>query len=594
MDIPFEIHFEQKGHQQTLDRFFTDETDFYKHTGALIQLTENIPLTVIFHSNDPSVRFYMDGLDSLPETTVKTDPEGGIYLSPSPYPVTLFDPRDDVYPFIPGYYRIRISTHQQSYYAGLRILPKQIQVSQLEQMREEVEHVLQGLALNWYRKNMVNRPMAMDTTVPPKLMLQSMMIQRHFPKAISALNDLREKIHYRVQKAYKNLPVERCKVIDNVTVKQHLTQPANTMTLKTPYRVIDVDLPENRLLKHITRSITRMLHQFNDSADQYRKKINDELGSFSENSTIVRQKQNVLKDLNDTLRQAHKLKRSFQRIQSAPWYSNISDTWSVNVSHVMNSDARYRAIYQLYREWKQKDITITLDESLQYQWKRTDKLYEIWSMIQLIQLLSREPLGYRPVSGWMVHSVMNNGTMHIPSLPAGEKIVFEKEEIRLHLTYDGTVPTNSKQTTLYGTPVYTRGTNNRPDARLDIYKRGTYIGGQVMDFKYRPKIAVWNPNRIGNNRQTDTMRQLNSYGSDFRSPFLYTPDWKWRQAIREVWALYPEQHPKESVDYIEDHSICLLSLSPGFHNRHVAKRLQQVIDQLVKEYDAFCGKSNNP
>ncbi|QKG83646.1 DUF2357 domain-containing protein [Kroppenstedtia pulmonis] len=547
-----------------------------------------------FVSNDVNARFYMDGLDSLPIKLVETDEEGEAFLPSSSDPVTLFDypknsephkSEDEFYPFVPGHYRIRVVSQGIHYYSWIQILPKQIQVTQWELMKDEVESLLNGLALDLIRQNLDDRTSLAGQGIPSHLFMQFMIIQRHFPTVTAALNDLLDKVNFQIKKMYRTVPVAHSKMIDEVTIKHRLTHPEKRDVLKAPHRIFDVDLPENRLLKTIIRSVINTLTQFEEGLIQYRNETKNELDMIPRKSAFYREKEKTLKILDDYQIVTRKMKATFRRIQSAHWYNKISDTPGLNISHVMISDVRYRAVYQLYRDLEQNDVEITLDHSYKYQWKRTDKLYEIWGIIQLIKLLSRDPLGYRPVQGWIYNPAFDKQRLLIPSLPSGEKIIFEKDNIHLHLTYDGIIPSDSKHTDPYNIPVYSWGTNNRPDVRLDLYQEDTYIGGIVMDFKYRPKWRIWNQKLISSNRQSDTMKQLINYGSQFYSTHKY--DGKRGPAIRQVWAFYPEKEPKGKAEFFHDRNFLLLPLSPGSDNYHVIDWFVKAIQQLKQEYQEY-------
>jgi hypothetical protein len=167
----------------------------------------------------------------------------------------------------------------------------------------------------------------------------------------------------------------------------------------------------------------------------------------------------------------------------------------------MNSDPRYRALYQLYRELNKEQEQGQIHHSYSFQWKRSDKLYEIWGYIQFIKSLMGEELGFVPESGWIYSQEVN---LKIPELPSNTEIVFRRDNLRLHLVYEAKLPTQSVLTTAKK-PLYTRGTHTCPDGRLDVYKDELFIGTIIYDFKYRPRSAIWNESLILSKKQNEVM-----------------------------------------------------------------------------------------
>lgn len=160
--------------------------------------------------------------------------------------------------------------------------------------------------------------------------------------------------------------------------------------------------------------------------------------------------------------------------------------------------------------------------------------------------------------------------MLIPVFEAGAGIVLEREadNVTLHLVYDKDLPRQSQDTDLERLPLFTRGINNRPDGRLDIYANASYAGSIIFEFKYRPLHGFWDTGAIIGTLRPKAMNQLISYASDIRSPHLHTPylDQRWRHSIspiHEVWAVFPGTASGGLYNELhEDHGVRLISLAP--------------------------------
>ena len=154
----------------------------------------------------------------------------------------------------------------------------------------------------------------------------------------------------------------------------------------------------------------------------------------------------------------------------------------------------------------------------------------------------------------------------------GLRLQFQKDQLHLHLIYDGKLPSQSSETNSGIQPLYTTATNNRPDGRLDMYDDKTYIGSLLFDFKYRPRQSIWDPNRVIRNEHTATMRQLVSYAFNCRSEYLFGDQFKdyLRETIRpvnEVWAFYPSKYENQHSDYYRGPQRTLNQAQPWLHKR---------------------------
>src|SRR4051812_28360517 len=187
-DVIFSQKFGEQDHVIDLDQYFTKELDFLqKREENFIELKENIELTVTFRSNRESAQFFMDGLDTLPGNMLRVDQvEREVYLPPSDNPVTLFDNSKAYYPLIPGIYRIVVVYEGQRYFSCVKVIPKQIEVTQWEMMRQEVEKEVSGLAREVIlRKNGLNQPVG---GISLGLLEQFIVINNRFPSVMAALS----------------------------------------------------------------------------------------------------------------------------------------------------------------------------------------------------------------------------------------------------------------------------------------------------------------------------------------------------------------------------------------------------------------------
>jgi hypothetical protein len=560
--------------------FFSDEILFLeKREESYIEVQENRGLTLTFHSDWEESKLFMDGLDSLPLRGLERDPQNGeVYLYPNEKPVTLFDHTNNFYPLIPGIYQIRIIHHGQPNYAWVKVVPKQLDEAQWEQMKDELEREMEGLAKDHLlKKSSLSSSMG---GVSLSLLEQFFVINNRFSSVMAALTDLYRKVNYTIQKEY---PSGRSRDLEGKYARQIGSESDRGYAIKTASQSIIYDLPENRLSKKIIESISKTLKEFISEIEEIQKSRGTtlHLGIFPNDEIYF--------ELGRLKGKAGKMKGAIQWIKTAPWYETVGSYRDSSIPFVMNSDSRYRALFQIYRELNNEKTKEQVKKSYSSQWKRSDKLYEIWGFVQIIKALTGD-LGFTPIKGWIYNDDYKNGSS--PELAANTEVLFTKENISILLKYDALLPTQSRLTNVQN-PLYTRGTHTRPDARMDVYDDGIYIGSIIMDFKYRPRIAIWNESLIYQSQLNEVMKQLVSYSDNVYSCHLFgtngNPMIHRISPIHEVWAIYPKRSGIPSTHEFPDHKVSLIELTPGKENEHFVGKIKYTLDALIETGIHFRG-----
>jgi hypothetical protein len=152
-------------------------------------------------------------------------------------------------------------------------------------------------------------------------------------------------------------------------------------------------------------------------------------------------------------------------------------------------------------------------------------------------------------------------------------IMYSFGETRVHITYDGTIPGNPEATEKFGVPIYTTGTNNNPDVRVDLFLRNIFVGTIMIDMKYRKKYTL-----------TDSMRQLTSYADNVRSPYIYGKKrWQKYRPVHQVLVLYPEKHGGMEVDELDGRSIRLIPLTPAGDQTIFKETLRGLVVEMLQD-----------
>ena len=605
MVTPFKVLFRQPEYQSPdieipITNFVTDELQLYRMTDEDIpEIIENKRLSLEFTSEDNSARFYMDGLDTIPMRLLDVGEDDVAFLAPSNMLVLLFNnpPRgsttnpDSYYPFIPGYYRIKVVVEGISYYSWLKVKPKQITEEQWVSMREDIEESLHGLAQDLVRKN---ASLSVNSTIPiPIHILRKIYIlKKNFSKWITALKSIETNPSMRIRKEYSLVPEGKEGAIDATSIRYRARHPESQNYIFNPTHTRNYNLLENQWVKKILRFIIREMNELLNYLEKHQEKVKREIGrerNFHDDMHVqIRSKIKVLNELKDYERFVGRIRGESQNILGTEWFEEVEDKHPAAVPHVMHLDFRYRDLYQMYRVLKNEEFNISLDTSYDFYWKRTDLLYEIWGFLQLIEGLQHKTVGFEVVKGWIFDINPNSKSFQIPFLEPGSIVEFKKNTVKLCLVYDESLPFK-KEETILNRPIFTNGSHNRPDVRMDIYESDEYIGTIMVDFKYRPLRFIWDSSRLQGSRQTDTMRQLISYRNNMNSSFLYRQkfpgQWHRYRPVHEVWAVYPQHEDNtEPKNPMENYRIRLMELTPLVEKKAFYTGIADAINKVIESY----------
>lgn len=599
-NLPFTVTFSLRFKNETIDKkvpvFYQSEEELFHHSETVhLAIPENVPLDLSFISEEATSKLFMDGLDLLPQGMLEEVDGGDIFLKPTVNPIVLYDLQEEYYPYIPGLYRLTVYDQDQPYFAWIRVIPKQMSEDQWEVMIEDVEKEVKGLAEERIRRNFTFSQ-AIQERFPADLLRQFRVLEVRFPVLMASITDLYKKMNFRIKKEYELIPKEKSRKIDEITIRHRVQHPEADDWILTPVKKLQVDLPENQMVKQIVANLVQTLSHFIQVAESFMEdeglgRINGELAQPGPLSTY---QEGIQTELREYVTKATKMRAGLNWFKSAPWFKDVSTgKRRGQLPHAMVTDVRYRSLYQVQRELSYPTAEFSIDHQYQHQWKRTDKLYEIWGFLQVVKCLQHPNLGFTPISGWIYEDRYAFDEVLIPMLPAETKIVFSRDNLRACLVYDGKIPSRSAETDIEN-PVYTSGTNNRPDGRLDLYEGEVYIGSLIFDLKYRPKGSIWKNDLVSTNAQSSGMKQLVSYAFNVRSSYLYGKDINERmrgnlRPVPEVWALFPQKQPIGYVEYYGDHGVKLVELSPNYPNQHLIDEMRDFLDGLVQTKRALIG-----
>jgi len=610
MDTPFKVLFRQpksrsEESETFITNFVTEEKLLYTMDDENVPtVVENKRLSLEFLCEDSEARLYMDGLDTLPLRVLGEETDKEVYIPPTNgEDFLLFDNvskkqkhlethMDGYYPFIPGYYRIKVVTNNVSYYSWLKVLPKQINESQWIAMRNDIENTLHGLAQDLVHKNS-SLSYNSDIPIPVNLLRKLYIIKKDYFKWIEALKEINNNPRMKITKEYNLVPQGKVRSMDAASIRYRARHPESRDYIYSPKNVRSYDLLENqwirKIITFIIKEVNELLNYITTHKLTVEKEIDAQLRFHHEDHAQIRLKRKVILELSNYESFIKRVRSNCIPILQSNWMKSVKEEQPQYIPHALNIDHRYKKIYDLYRLLKNDEMSVSLDSHYDYYWKRTDLLYEIWGFLQVIKALQHDSVGFKVVKGWIFDAIPQKQSIQVPFLESGTTIEFRKDNLKIHLVYDEELPLKKENTSLEK-PIFTNSNHNKPDARLDFYKEDEYIGSIMIDFKYRPLHFVWDSYRVEGYKQNDTMRQLISYQSNMNSPFLYNKlfpgHWQRFKTVHEVWAVYPSHsgNRKISNNPLDTYSIRLMEVTPEEKQDNLYEGMANAIEKVINYY----------
>lgn len=563
-NVTFVEHYGESKKEIHCDHFYGKMDDRYLVDE--IQLIENSVLNVIFEA--PSgYKLYIDGLDQLEEQYVQED-EWGLYIVPSDKPYVLYHPeKNKPYPFIPGTYFLMVATPDGQFLeARAKVLTKRITEDQHSIMVQEIERAVKGLSSELTNRRMIYNEVALDIFGPMKINEYSMILSSR-EKIIGGLHAIGKNRRYSVVKDYPVIPKNKAKKIDSKSIKYLMMHPEQQKTIQAPVSTVTYNVPENRWIKSIVRLIL--------------KNVNEMQAYFINPYTVnynVAQSKDLQKEVNY-------LRNELTLFLTERWVQDIPENISGQIPLVFFSAGQYSIFYKLYRMLKQGTKQKAAEPKLQFHYKRSDILYEIWGYLKVINIL-REEHGFTLRRNWLQIDQNTLDQVIVPGREEADYVELVRDNYMIRIFYDEFIPKRRDQLSELKT-MYTIH-NNRPDCRIDVWVDEKFKGSLIIDFKYRKRDYLWNDEELADGRQVPkVMRQLESYSSGMKSYTTLLNGKRNRlidaNPVTEVWAVYPIKRENFDPDYdLNDYAIRLIDLSPGSESKHFSEMLEEALDEIIE------------
>lgn len=572
--LPFSLTFETKKEGIISARRFTIDPDrLTGHFPAALALTENQDIFLRFEA-PAGFRFTMDGLDIVTLPGQERESEQTYILPEGKKDILLFAGQD--FPLVPGYYVMTVEGAGRAWYGILEINPRYMEKQSWQEMRDELVEEIKTLSFDFMKRNIhISRQLEGALGVNTEMLLRFYTIRDESPVVLNVLDELARTANSRLALRMKHVRTLGDRRTEPHIRPQHFHDRAGAPTTPALYTEMTWDVAENRFAKALLMKLDQNLFTFIKEIDGHVERLEDrqrEIARFSRDREY-RMGVKALSQFIDYRKRATLLRQSIRRVTLAPWYEETKGEMPETMPMAVFRDPRYSVLYRLYKNLENPFSSLDVSSFYQFQWKRTDKLYEMWGFLRFIKALMAK--GWELEDG--VEVLKEEGKYRLASLESGTEIRLKRENAEIRLVYDGIVPGNSADTSRDKAPLYTNNSHRQPDLRMDYYKEGLYYGSLVADFKYRDVLFLWQDE----NRSYSIRKQFNAYrdmNTRFYRDMTEAASLRDSRPVKEVWAVFPKEIPRRSD---ADYSLRFIPLAPGLPgNEELPDLLEKYIESI--------------
>ena len=564
---PFTLTFRSREGERS-PRAYADRPDELLEGDAL-SLVENQDIQILFRA-PVGYRLTMDGLD----VTAKGDEE--TYKRPRHIWQPLFEAQN--FPLVPGFYVLSVEGRTRSWYTLIEIVPRYLAKQQWQDMRDELAEEIRHLSYDFMKRTLhITGLFGEGNEEDGRLLLRFYIVNDMAERVLHVLADLSHTANSRITLKTKRIPHF------SVRKEEPHKRPGRTRIGDiSPYTYITStattwNIPENRFTKTLLIQLEKTLVSFIEKID---RRLAD-TGAEQKNQEQYRaggyyqfkMRDEEMAKFTRFRARAVTILSAVRRTFSAPWYQEAEAETCLLPDTTLARDPRYAVLYRLWKHLKNPEGSLSVSSFYRFQWKRTDKLYELWCVLTFIKALAQK--GWQMEGGPAVRE--EAGTYLLDSLEPGAVISFSRNEERLHLIYDAEIPRSASETTRETAPLYTNNFHRRPDLRLDHYRAGVYDGSLICDFKYRDIEKIWKDETAGLRLRA----QFNGYrdmNTKWYRDMSEEDSIRNIRPVKEVWAIFPKDAPPGTD---QDYSLRFLSLAPGISgNKRLPEELETYFEGL--------------
>ncbi|MCD8830403.1 nuclease domain-containing protein [Staphylococcus xylosus] len=571
-NLPFEVEFivlndkeeKYKDKSVLVESFYSD---IYFDRQKIPVFTEYQYIKVVFRkkvSANIQAQLYMNYFEFLREenNSINFDEEQNSYIEIDNV-ATIHTHKNNTtgIPLIPGYYQYSIKYENEIYYAQFQIAPQNMTINVHKDMINQIEEHSLGLARDFLRNQSAisnSQSNIIATTLDKGIFfLQKKYILIHALETIYDAPITNFKNNYHKIKTNKSVKIDsKSQALNN---KNNIDLKNISIQNSKVYTKNVMSSLQNNENQYVLQSLRNYLRIIKLSINQCELSIVDitqtirELKYYKNNALLLQKRENEIKSLNKTKKE---LKNLFVLINKYYDVRKEQREKHVYVTNKIMKYPGYRNIFEI-NKYLDNNIEDNIQNLYSFKWKSSETLYEYWSFIELIKVL--QSIGFKVTKGWMFNS--NNKKAIIPRIPDGTNVTFELEDIKLNLIFNKPICRKMNTKEHY----WVRHKRNKPDLRLDIYNKHSYVKTIILDAKYSPADKIW--------KQDKVVEQLNIYKNMIVSS--ENPDY---HVVKEVIALTPTPFNNGDIININTNfSVTIATFTPNLKNMKLIERLKQLI-----------------
>ena len=390
--LPFRLSFITKGDGGRVcpvTRFVNGEEAVLEESAG-VSLVENQDIWLRF-DGPPDFRFTMDGLDvvTLPHAE-KID--GQSYLRPGwkGEPFLLFEGRD--FPLVPGYYVITVTGAGKIWRGLLEIAPKFMGRQSWQAMREELVEEIKDLSFDFMKRSIhISRSMEGELGLKSAMLLRFYAISEESDRVVQVLGELARTANSRIVRKQGVVRSNRDAAGAHIRCASGKSREG-TPVLPVICSEVTWNVAENRFAKAILQKLDENLRSFVQEIDDHARrlgKVQDANAGYYKNRDF-KNGANALSHFEKYRARAVHIRNAIRMVAEATWFHEAESGMPETLPMTVFLDPRYSLLYRLYRNLKNPADSLSVSSFYQFQWKRTDKLYELWCFLQFIKALEEK------------------------------------------------------------------------------------------------------------------------------------------------------------------------------------------------------------
>ncbi|TDM20532.1 DUF2357 domain-containing protein [Macrococcoides canis] len=574
MDMPFNLVIKYTQgkieYQKKLSCFSSINEINFEDGNSIFKVKEYTPFKLSIISTD-EYKLYFDLFDLIDDNNLMIDINGDKYLENNE--IKIVDSSESINSIIvPGYYHIKI-VGKETYHAVIEIIPKDFSLSEwkvlLDELLNENQELVKSLS-NKTNSQLINTKQTNDDFISKINYIKS-----NHQILVNALNQIKENPKSTLIKEYRWLDKNISPPIDEHTISMHMKKPNKRDFLYSPKRVLNYDNKENRWLRKNLLFLSKFLDDLSKEISERIQNLRVELKEAKYSSEREWIETNI-NELKKSLNIVNRLIYRINMIRNEDWFKEISVSNKTIISYSLMKDNKYRTIYIWINEIFKRKNVIIYNNKLQYAWKRTDQLYEIWTFMKLIKLLVEN--NYYFEEEWEPNKLFIEG-----EITSDSKYKLKKENVELSVYYDSEVTDESKNTSL-DNPLFTLERKNRPDIRIDIFIDGFFVQSIPIEIKYRKLYLITSKDK-GNIEQMKSYTNFKSLHQLSALPYRMK---KGLKPVNEVLVIYPNYQGGQKTTTLrklsQEVGLEFIELSPSNGFDKMSFKIINLIDNAIENY----------